>query len=158
MSRAGGRESLTLALNVLIDTRCEGCLFHNFPYEAKLPIMENGKYKTREFTSKDDIWDVISLLIEEAESFNRDRGNRFDVFESIKVQLPFFACSNVFLNQFHQNDISRYAYCEKFNVPAYNGSYGEQPYLWIQKSFIIANYIAKKQNKKLEKDHGKHKK
>ncbi|ANS03270.1 hypothetical protein [uncultured Mediterranean phage uvDeep-CGR2-KM18-C269] len=113
--------------------------------------MENGKYKTREFTSKDDVWDVISLLIEEAESFNRDRGNRFDVFESIKVQLPFFACHNVFLNQSHQNDISRYAYCEKFNIPAYSGSYGEQPKRWIDKSFLIANYLSKKQMKELKK-------
>ena len=37
----------------------------------------------------------------------------------------------------NQKDIQRYIYCQDFNTQPYPGSYGEQPFKWIEKSFII---------------------
>jgi len=114
--------------------------------------MENGEYKTKRFTSKDDVWDVIRLIRDETESFNDEGNKSFDIAESIHAQLPFFSCVNTVLDQKAQNDISRYIYCEKFNTPAYKGSFGEYPSKWIQKSYVISNYINRKQQKQLEKN------
>lgn len=114
--------------------------------------MENGEYKTKQFTSQDDVWDVVRLIQEETESFNEEGNKSFDMAESIYTQLPFFSCPNHFLNYEAQNDISRYIYCEKFNTPAYRGSYGEQPSRWVQKSFIISDYLNKKQQREIEKN------
>ena len=65
-------------------------------------------------------------------------------FDEAKKQLVSF-CQEM------QNDISRYVYCEKFNVPAYSGAYGDQPNRWIQKSMIIGSAIAKAQKKEIDK-------
>ena len=40
---------------------------------------------------------------------------------------------------------------EKFNVPAYKGSYGEQPCLWVDKAFVIRNAFAKLEKKQINK-------
>ena len=48
-------------------------------------------------------------------------------------------------------DVARYLYCEKFNTPAYPGSYGEQPYKWIQKANIIRNGFAKLEKQQIDK-------
>jgi|TARA_R100000789_G_scaffold46550_1_gene47218 hypothetical protein len=116
--------------------------------------MENGEYKTKRFTSKDDVWDVMRLIREETESFNEKGNKSFDVAESIRAQLPFFSCPNIILDQKAQDDISRYVYCEKFNTPAYGGSFGEHPSKWIHKSYVISYYMNRKQQKSLEKKNG----
>ena len=113
--------------------------------------MENGKYIKKEFRSDEDVWSVIDSIIVETKTVNEEQGKSFDIARSVSAQLPFFACKNILLNQETQNDISRYIYCEKFNVPAYSGAYGDQPNRWIQKSIIIGNVINKKQKEKLEK-------
>lgn len=51
------------------------------------------------------------------------------------AQLPFFACSNVIMDQKAQKDISRFMYVRNFNVPAYKGSYGEQPKNGLKRVF-----------------------
>ena len=116
--------------------------------------MENGKYIEKEFRSDEDVWSVIDSIIEETKTVNEEQGKSFDIARSVSAQLPFFACKNKMLNQEIQNDISRYVYCEKFNVPAYSGAYGDQPNRWIQKSMIIGNAVNKKQKKELEKKNG----
>ena len=108
--------------------------------------MENGKYIEKDFRSDEDVWSVIDSIIEETKAVNEEQGKGFDIARSVSAQLPFFACKNRMLNQEMQNDISRYVYCEKFNVPAYNGAYGDQPRKWIQKSMFIGSVINKKRS------------
>jgi hypothetical protein len=40
--------------------------------------------------------------------------------------------------------LNKYLYCTEAGVPAYSGSYGEQPARWVQYFFIIKNALAKK--------------
>ena len=68
---------------------------------------------------------------------NEKEGKSFDVGKSIMAQLPFFACKNIMLDENAQKDIARFVYCNDFNVAPYEGSYGDQPKKWIDKSFII---------------------
>ena len=68
---------------------------------------------------------------------NEEKGKSFDVAKSIMAQLPFFSCKNMVLDEKSQKDIAKYIYCNDFNVQPYQGSYGEQPKIWIEKSFII---------------------
>ena len=138
----------------MIDGNCEGCPYHVYPYTAQSPVMENGKYITKEFRSDEDVWSVIDLIIEETNTVNKEQKKSFDIANSVSAQIPFFACTNKVLNQKMQNDIARYVYCDKFKVSAYKGSYGKQPYKWIQKAMIIGNTISKKQNKEVEKQNG----
>ena len=71
--------------------------------------------------------------------------------QSINSQLPFFACRNIFYDKRAQKDIQRYLYCEKFNIPAYKGDYGQQPCLWVDTTSIIRKYFAKLENKEIKK-------
>ena len=122
---------------------CGRCQFHNFPYEARLPVMIDGKYETRTFNCEEDVWDVIRLIIEETKEVNLRDNKDFSVAKSVKSQLPFFACNNVIYDNDCQKDIQRYIYCENFGIQPYPGSYGDQPGRWVQKSFIIKKVINK---------------
>ena len=129
---------------------CQGCMYEEYPYKAQIPVIVNGSRPTWEFKSDKDVWKVIDLIIEEVNESN-SKGNKFDVISSIQAQLPFFTCRNRIFNKRDQKDIQRYLYCEKFNVPAYKGDYGEQPYLWVEKAFVIRNAFAKLENKQINK-------
>ena len=61
--------------------------------------------------------------------------------------MPFFACMNIFFDNKIQKDIQRYIYCEKFGIPPYKGSYGEQPSKWVEKGFLIKSIIERKKTK-----------
>jgi len=95
----------------------------------------------------DDIWYVIGLLKEELQHHNSKGGKQFNLHETIKSHMPFFACSNHFLSNECQKDIQRYLYCKKMNVPPYEGSYGMQPKKWISKCNIIENMLNYTQSK-----------
>lgn len=138
----GGRESLQVELNILGDN-CGGCQFHEFPYTAKLPLLINGKREVRSFTCKEDIWNVLDLLIEEVHESN-EKGKEFDVAQSINAQLPFFTCKNFILDRSIQKDIQRYLYCNETSVPPYSGAYDDQPAIWMGRYFIIKKAFAKK--------------
>jgi hypothetical protein len=125
-------------------------MYHTYPYKAQIPVLIEGKYETRTFTSKDDVWEVIDLIIAETKEENK-KGSSFNIASSVMAQLPFFACSNVIMDQKAQQDISRFMYVRNFNVPAYNGSYGEQPKKWVEKSFLLNNLI-ERQKAKVMKD------
>jgi len=125
-------------------------MYHTYPYKAQIPVLIEGKYETRTFTSKDDVWEVIDLIIAETKEEN-EKGSSFNIASSVMAQLPFFACSNVIMDQKAQQDISRFMYVRNFNVPAYNGSYGEQPKKWVEKSFLLNNLI-ERQKAKVMKD------
>jgi len=125
-------------------------MYHTYPYKTQIPVLIEGKYETRTFTSKDDVWEVIDLIIAETKEEN-EKGSSFNIASSVMAQLPFFACSNVIMDQKAQQDISRFMYVRNFNVPAYNGSYGEQPKKWVEKSFLLNNLI-ERQKAKVMKD------
>ena len=129
---------------------CGGCRYHEFPYEAQIPILIDGIREIRTFACKDDVWDVIDLLIEEVYE-NNQKGKEFDVAESVNAQLPFFTCNNIIYDKDIQKDIQRYLYCKECNVPPYKGDYGEQPALWVEKYFIIKKALAKKENTMINK-------
>tara|TARA_R100000951_G_scaffold111888_1_gene111464 strand:+ start:891 stop:1274 length:384 start_codon:yes stop_codon:yes gene_type:complete len=124
-------------------------MYHTYPYKAQIPVLIEGKYKTRTFTSKDDVWEVIDLIIAETKEEN-EKGSSFNIASSVMAQLPFFACSNVIMDQKAQKDISRFMYVRNFNVPAYNGSYGEQPKKWVEKSFLLNNLIERQKAKAMK--------
>ena len=65
------------------------------------------------------------------------KGKGFDIPKSIMAQLPFFSCKNIVLNEKAQKDIARYIYCSDFGISPYQGSYGNQPARWIEKSFLL---------------------
>ncbi len=115
-----------------------------------MPIIIDGKQETRLFESKKDVWDVIDLLIEEAKEFNEKQGKDFDLCQSILSQLPFFACPNVLMDKNIHKDIERYIYCEKFGLPPYKGSYGDQPYRWVNRSFAIKVALAKREKREID--------
>tara|TARA_R100000655_G_scaffold108196_2_gene159751 strand:- start:14169 stop:14552 length:384 start_codon:yes stop_codon:yes gene_type:complete len=120
-------------------------VYHTYPYKARIPIQINGKYETRTFTSKDDVYAVIDILAEEVHQRNKEGGS-FNVAESVTKQLPFFTCKNVLLNSQAQKDISRYIYSQQFGISPYKGTYGEQPSKWVEKSFLIKSTIEKKKS------------
>jgi len=118
-------------------------MYHTYPYKAQIPILIDGKYETRMFTSKSDVTEVMELLVDEVKQSNH-KGNSFNIAESVVKQLPFFACPNVLLDAQSQKDISRYIYSQQFGISPYKGTYGEQPHKWVEKSFLIKNTIERK--------------
>ena len=96
------------------------------------------------------MWDIVDLVIEETEKVNREQNREFDITNSLISQIPHFACPNIFMDIKIYRDIEKYIYCEKFNVPPYEGSYDEQPAMWVRKSFAIKSAIAKKEKKDID--------
>lgn len=94
-----------------------------------------------EFNDEKDIWDVIDKLTEETIELNKIKGNDFNIYKSVYTYLPFFSCLNHFLNKDLQKDIQKYIYCKDFGISPYNGDYGEQPSVWIEKYNIIKSTI-----------------
>ena len=127
-------------------------MYHEYPYEAQIPILIEGKYETRVFTSKNDVESVIELLIDEVKQTNK-KGSNFNIAQSVVKQLPFFACPNALLDSQSQKDISRYIYSQQFGINPHKGTYGEQPSKWIEKSFLIKNAIERKKSEAI--NHGK---
>ena len=121
-------------------------MYHEYPYKAKIPILIEGKYETRTFTSNNEVWDIIRLLVDEAKQHIKE-GSNLHIAESVMAQLPFFACSNVVLNKNAQKDISRFMYARQFKISPYKGGYGEQPKKWVEKSFLLNNLIQRQKSK-----------
>lgn len=120
-------------------------MYHTYPYKAQIPILIDGKYQTRMFTSNDDVEEIMELLVDEVKE-NNAKGSSFNIAESVVKQLPFFACPNVLLNSQAQKDISRYVYSQQFGISPYKGTYGEQPQKWVEKSFLIKSIIERKKS------------
>ena len=120
-------------------------MYHTYPYKARIPILIDGKYETRMFTSNDDVEAIMELLVDEVKE-NNAKGSSFNIAESVVKQLPFFACPNVLLNSQAQKDISRYVYSQQFGISPYKGTYGEQPQKWVEKSFLIKSIIERKKS------------
>ena len=136
-----------------MDNWCEGgnsCKFHEFPYKSEIPIIIDGKRETRLFRCKEDVQDVIKLLIEETKEFNKE-GKSFDVGMSVSKQLPFFSCMNILYNQEAQKDIEKYIYCKEFGISPYPGSFGGQPKRWVDRVFIIKKALAKREESMINK-------
>ena len=75
---------------------CGGCPYHDFPYKAIPPILIDGKRIEQTFNTKEDVWKIIDLLIEEVNNENL-KGSGFDVSSSVNAQLPFFHVKIYFL-------------------------------------------------------------
>jgi hypothetical protein len=105
-------------------------MYHTYPYKAQIPILIEGKYEQRTFTSDKEVWDVIQLLIDETKEENKK--------------------GNILINNSHQKDISRYMYSKQFNISPYKGSYGDQPKKWIEKTFLLNNLIERQKAKVLK--------
>ena len=112
--------------------------------------MIDGKREKRTFKCKEDVLEVIDLIIAETKQVNEEQGKDFDIAQSVVSQMPFFACMNIFFDNKIQKDIQRYIYCEKFDTPPYKGSYGEQPAKWVLRAFAIKSALAKKEKRELE--------
>ena len=125
---------------------CEGCLYCEYPYQAKSPVLIDGNYKTLTFREDKDVWDIVEKIIEETKEVNKGMGKSFDIANSVLKQLPFFACKNILFKKEHQQDISKYVYCNDFSISAYPGSYGDQPYKWVNKAMYIKNALQKRDN------------
>ncbi len=124
-------------------------MYHTYPYEAKIPILIDGKYEIRYFTSNDEVWDVIQLLVDETKEHIQE-GSNLHIAESVMSQLPFFACKNIIANEQSQKNIARFMYSRQFNISPYVGSYGEQPKKWVEKSFLLNHLIERQKAKAIK--------
>ena len=145
MSIYGGRRSLQLGLNVLIDSSCEGCNYHEYPYEFQ-NILINDTEPIIIINDDDDLWDYIWKLKEESEAISKS-GNLLDILNNIYEQLPFFVCNNKILDKECQKDISKYVYCNDTKTPPYSGSYQDTPSMWIEKYYRIKNAMMLREKK-----------
>lgn len=134
-----------------MSTSCGGCRYCNFPYRAKPPVKVNGKYKEKLFKSKEDVWSVIDLLLQETEDLNKIRGNDYDPVSNLVSQIPFFTCYNHVVEPEYFKLVNKYVYCIETSTPAHPGSYGEQPASWIRQFFLIKNAFAKKEKQMHDK-------
>ena len=150
MYESGGRRSLQIGLNITAEP-CGGCQYETYPYTAQVPVSIDGKYPTWEFRSDKDVWKVVDLLIEEVRETNESKGTEFDITQSINAQLPFFACRHILFDKQIQKDIQRYRYCEKFGISPYEGDFGKQPCLWVDKANVIRNAFAKLEKNQIDK-------
>tara|TARA_R110002012_G_scaffold321852_1_gene551889 strand:+ start:1979 stop:2359 length:381 start_codon:yes stop_codon:yes gene_type:complete len=124
-------------------------MYHEYPYKAQIPILIEGKYETRTFTSNDEVWDVIRLLIDETKE-NIEEGSNLHIAESVMAQLPFFSCSNMTIDQNAQKDIARFMYSRQYKISPHKGSYGEQPKKWVEKSFLLNHLIERQKAKAIK--------
>jgi len=124
-------------------------MYHEYPYKAQIPILIDGKYESRVFVSKNEVWDVIHLLIDETKE-NIKEGSNLHIAESVMAQLPFFSCINMMYDSQSQKDISRFMYARQFKISPYKGSYGEQPQKWVEKSFLLKHLIERQKAKAMK--------
>ena len=124
-------------------------MYHKYPYEAQIPILIEGKYETRTFTSDEDVWNVIRLLIDETQK-HIEEGSNLHIAESVMAQLPCFSCSNMLIDAKAQKDIARFMYAKQFNTSPYKGSYGEQPKKWVDKTFLLTHLLERQKSKAIK--------
>ena len=124
-------------------------MYHEYPYKAQIPILIDGRYETRTFTSDDEVWDVIRLLVDETQE-HINEGSNLHIAESVMAQLPFFTCGNIMVDKNAQKDIARFMYSRQFKISPYKGSYGEQPKKWVEKSFLLNNLIERQKTKAIK--------
>jgi hypothetical protein len=124
-------------------------MYHEYPYKAQIPILIDRKYEVRTFTSDEEVWDVIRLLIDETKE-NIKEGSNLHIAESVMAQLPFFTCSNMLMDANAQKDIARFMYARQFNISPYKGSYGEQPKKWIDKTFLLTHLLERQKSKAMK--------
>ena len=117
-------------------------------------MLINGRRKEIEFTCKEDVYKIIDVLIKEVNE-NNEKGNEFDLAKSINSQLPFFTCRNHIYDKDIQRDIKRYVYCKEFGISPYPGTYGDQPYEWVNRFYSIKNAFAKRESTQIEKARNK---
>ena len=118
-------------------------------------MLIDGKRENKAFNSEEDVWSVIELIKQETYELNKAEGKDFDIAESIISQINFFGCPNIFFSSEVRKDVERYIYCEKFGIPPYKGSYGEQPARWVSRAFAIKSALAKKEKRSINASRSK---
>ena len=108
--------------------------------------MINNEYQTRVFRTKEDIWSIVDMLINEEKRKNKSQSLDVDSYYAISKQLPFFTCSNHFYSSGNSCLISKFFYCKEFGIPPHKGTYYAQPNRWIESSFLISNCLSKKES------------
>ncbi len=124
-------------------------MYHEYPYKAQIPVLIDGKYQTRTFTSNDEVWDVIHLIIDETKEQIKE-GRNLNIAQAVMAQLPFFACRNMMVSRDAQKDIERFMYARQFKISPYRGSYGDQPKKWVEKSFMLTNLVEREKAKAMK--------
>ena len=124
-------------------------MYHEYPYKAQIPVLIDGKYQTRTFTSNDEVWDVIHLIIDETKEQIKE-GSNLNIAQAVMAQLPFFACRNMMVSRDAQKDIERFMYARQFKISPYRGSYGDQPKKWVEKSFMLTNLVEREKAKAMK--------
>ena len=109
------------------------------PYDFSC-ILLTSKNKQVRINEIKDIWTYIDNLVDEAKENNKN-GKKFKLLLSIFEQLPFFVCVNNIIDYNCQKAIAKYVYCRDTGTAAHNGSYGEQPGLWMEKYYIIKDAL-----------------
>jgi len=110
----------------------------------------DGKYPKRIYNSDDDVYEVVDILIEDY----KNQGSEGSMPMNISSHLPFFSCTNVFLNKSCQNDIGRYMYSKDYAISPYPGTYGCQPNIWKIKHFLIKSSCDELEKKAMKKNQG----
>jgi hypothetical protein len=108
-------------------------MFHKYPYEATIPVSIDRKYPKKVFNDKEDIDEVVQMLIDDFKEIGGDGL----LCANISAQIPFFSCPNHFLDESSQKDIARFQYSKDYSISPYPGSYGNQPMKWKEKHFAI---------------------
>ena len=130
---------------------CGGCNYCEFPYKATPPIKIDGSYKERLFNSKDDVLDIIHLLMDETRRLNMETNKDFDPVSNVLSQIPFFTCTNHIREPKYLKLLSKYIYCTDTGTPAQAGGFGEQSAKWVEYFFLIKSALAKKEKQMHDK-------
>lgn len=83
-----------------------------------------------------DIWNYILKLKEESFYISKTKSWN-SMIKDVFHQIPFFTCTNHFISEKNQKDISKYLYCEDTKTPPNPGAYGDTPSIWKEKHFLI---------------------
>ena len=113
----------------------------NFKSETRASYLVDAVVKSRSDINFSQLRREKYNLIKEVKETNAKLNKNFDIASSIMYQIPHFSCKNIFIKKEYQSDISRYVLSSEHNIPAYKGSYGEQPSIWIQKLFNISSIL-----------------
>ena len=130
---------------------CGGCNYCKFPYKATPPIKIDGAYEERLFNSKDDVLDIVHLLMGETRRLNMEKNQDFDPVSSVLSQIPFFTCPNHIREPKYLKLLNKYIYCTETGTPAKTGGFGEQSAKWVEYFFLIKNALAKKEKQMHDK-------
>jgi len=106
---------------------------------------------TQDINNEKELLSYLYKVYKDAEDFVGEKTESYSADYIVFQQVKFFSCVNNFIDPVYQADISKYIYSQNTSTQPYNGSYGEQPALWIEKYFTIKKCIAEMEKVSLNK-------